>query len=940
MKKLLLNTLLLIVTCLPCFIPATAQTTFPLQSYIYVYPDSPSSTDSVTVAYVYESGDSCPEYFLLKDSTVANRIYVGKRNIEKTVNSICAQVVTKFSAILNLSILPENTQIYFEGKLIKTLEYPCVLDRIGIVVAGTGDCSGQNYIQETTIYLSAIPRLFALPKTTTIDANGSVLMLKPGDKVRFGGTEIKNDSVISGSCRIVGVANCYGVNNTPPTGCVLNKKGIVISCAGQLIIQEYSPVSSARQLYSIQAIDSLNSNGTPSKGLKVGDQVLFGGYLIKKDSTATADCLIVGVATCYQMVNNPPGCIMDKTGIVVEIKDSTSIIKEISTGDIYAINKVQLNIGTQIKFKGIKIECITTPCYNIVDCFQVIDAPSCIMDKTGVVVPGIDGCTGKMFIQESISGSTNSYLYAINEILPLSSGNTTGLKAGDKVKFGGYLLKTDSTMISLCTVDGIATCYEILATPPPCTMDKKGIVVSGKNGCTGQLFIQEYSPVNSYPQLYIIKGGPILNSSGTHSTLLKEGDIVTFGGYLSLNDSSATNSCRIVGVATCYQVVSTPPACIMDKTGTVVPGIDGCTGQLFIQDTSGATIYPQLYTFDNPVMANSTIPVRLKAGDKVRFGGYLIKNDSTYSILCPIAGKATCYELLSSDSSYTLSGSIYAGNSLLKSGTALLYMKGDRKATATSSVTNGTFIFTSLPKGEYTVYAVPELNLYKNFLPTFYISNYLFLMADYHALNSSITDIAVHLMTCEFPVGTGKITGNIFFETYNLKDSLMVDNAVMKMGNIPINNSAINTPVILLNYLNNPVAWTQTDTEGNYTFENIALGTYKVVTETASAKGESYVSLTPDNSTANADLILKGLQTFTGTPTSEDIVSNIYPIPVVDNLTLTLKEDARAGFYNTIGQQLLNLNFKSGNNVVYLGTFNKGIYFVKIGNRIIKVIKK
>jgi len=944
MKKLLLNTLLLIVASIPCFITATAQTIPALQSSVYVFPDSPSAKDSVTVTLVYVSGDACPDYYLVKDSSLTNRIYVSKRNIEKPANSFCAEVVTKFSATLNLGFLPANTQIYFEGNLIKTIEYPCVMDRKGIVVAGTGDCTGQNYIQETTIYLSAFPRLFALPTSTTIDANGSLVTLKPGDNVRFGGTEIKNDSVPSGSCRIIGVANCYEVISTPPPGCELNKKGIVISgkdgCAGELFIQEYSPVSSSRQLYSIQTNDSVSSNGTPSNGLKEGDQVLFGGYLIKNDSILSGLCHIVGVATCYRVVINPPGCIMDKTGIVVEIKDSNSIIKEISTGDLYAINKVHLNIGSQIKFKGIKIECFTTPCYYIVDCYQVIDVPKCIMNKTGEVVYGIDGCTGKLFIQETTSGSTNSYLYAINDILPLSSGIAHGLKPGDKVLFGGNLLKNDSSMIRLCPVDGIATCYELLTTPPPCTMDKKGIVVSGKNGCTGQLFIQEYSPINSYPQLYIIKGGPILNNSGTHSTLLKEGDIVTFGGYLTLNDSSTTNTCRTVGIATCYQVVSTPPACIMDKTGIVVPGIDGCTGQLFIQYTSGATTYPQLYTFDNPVTANSTISVRLKAGDKVKFGGYLINNDSTYSILCPIAGKATCYELLSSDSIYTLSGSVYAGNSVIKSGTVLLYLKGERKAMATYPVTDGTFAFSNLPKGEYSVYAIPSLNLYTNYLPTFYISNYLFLMADYHALNNSVTDMTVHLMTCEYPVGTGKITGNIFFETYNLKDSLMVENAVTKINNIPKNNSAINTPVILLNYLNDPVAWTLTDIDGNYTFENIALGTYKVVTETASAKGESFVTLTPGNSNANADLILKGLLTDSGTSTAEDIIMSIYPIPVVDNLTLTLKEDAKAEFYNTVGQQLLNLNLKSGNNVVYLGTFNKGIYFVKIGNTIIKVIKK
>ena len=1105
MKKLLLITLLLVVASIPCFITATAQTLPPVQNYINVYPNSPTSEDSLTIAFVYESGDACPDYYLVKDSVVSNRIYVNKKSIENT-GLYCAQVITKFETTLNLGILSENTQIYFEGALVKTIHFVCNMDRIGEVVAGTGDCIGQIYIKETTVYLSAIPRLFAFPKTYGTNTNSSNQPgLKEGDKVKFGGSEILSDSNTISPCKIVGFVNCCEVVAAPPVGCVKDKKGIVVTgqgdCSGELFIQEYSPISSTRQLYSIQGGDSINSNGTVTSGLKVGDQVLFGGYPVNKDSITNTVCNTVGIATCYEVISNPPACVMDKVGTVTEFKDNSTLVKDSVSGDIYAINNIKLAIGSKVRFKGTKIECITTPCYNIIECYELIDNPQCIPDKTGVIVAGIGGCTGQLFIRNTSSVTNYSQIYAIKATRPINDTSVTGLKPGDKVRFGGYLIKNDSTLISLCHIDGIATCYEQMITPPPCMMDKKGVVVAGKNGCAGQLFIQEYSPINSYPQLYLIKGGDTLNNSGSYSTFLKEGDVVTFGGYPTLNDSSATNACRTVGVANCYQVISTPPACIMDKSGivtelkdnstlikengsgelyaiknitlpigtqikfkgvkiecfttpcynpvecytvvdttscvldkkgivvtgtndcsgqlfieeitpymsmvrrlyeirnidasgktnpiglkagdqvqfggyltpndsnmiklchtigvatcysiietppaclmdkrgVVVPGIDGCTGQLFIQDTTYPTTYPQLYSIENPAMTNSSIPVLLKAGDKVRFGGYPVKNDSTFNILCPIAGKATCYELLSSDNIYTLSGSVYAGNSFLKSGTVLLYMKGDRKATATFSVTDGTFAFTNLPKGEYTVYVIPSISLYKNYFPTFYISNYLFLNADYYALNSNVTDMSVHLKSYEYPVGTGKITGNIFFETYSLKDSLMADNTMIRMNNIPVNNSAVNTPVILMNYLNEPVAWTLTDIVGNYTFENIALGTYKVVTETASAKGESTVSLTPGNSTANADFVLKGLQTNTGTTNVEDIVISIYPNPVVDNLILTLKEDAKADLYNTVGQMLLNLNLKSGNNVVNLSTINRGVYFVKIGKSNIKVIKK
>jgi len=1017
MKKILLHTLLLVVASIPCFLTATAQTMPPVQNYAYVYQNNPTPADSVIIAYVYESGDACPYYYLVKDSTVANRIYVSKKKIERPANIACATVLTKFYTTLNLKTLPENTQIYFDGVLIKTIQYPCILDRMGTVVEGSGDCNGQLYIQETTIYLSAIPRLWALPKTLAIDPNGKILSgLKPGDNVKFGGTEIKNDSNTTSPCRITGVANCYEVIPITPVGCVKDKKGMVVTgqgeCVGQLFIQEYSPISSARQLYIIQYNDSNNINGSVISGLKAGEHVIFGGYKTKIDSNTTYGCRTVGVATCYEVTSTPPDCIMDKMGIVTEYKDNSTLLKDSLTGDIYAINNVKLAIGTQLKFKGTKIQCITTPCYNIVECYQVIYVPSCILDKTGVVVAGIDGCTGRLFIQETSSSATNSRIYAINEVVPVNSSGATGIKPGDIVKFGGYLIKNDSNMISLCHIDGIATCYELLTTPPPCVMDKmgivtefkdnstlvkdsltnemyainnvklavgtlikfkgtkiqcfttpcynivdcytvistppacvkdkEGVVVAGTDGCTGQLFIEEITPYMSpIRRLYSIQDIIVPNSTTPIQSGLKAGDKVKFGGYLTTNDSSKVSLCYTIGVATCYEVIATPPpSCVMDKTGIVVPGIDGCTGRLFIQDTTYPNTIPQLYTFDNITNTIYSKLIGLKAGDKVKFGGYQVKNDSTISILCPVTGIATCYELVSSDNIYTLSGSVYAGSTIMKSGLAILYRKGDYKATASYTITNGTFTFFNLPKGDYTVYVIPSISLYKNYLPTFYISNYLFKNADYLALNSSTTDMNVNLKTYVFPTGTGKITGNIFFEAYSLKDSLMVDNTTLKMGNVPINNSAMNTPVLLLNKLNIPVAWTLTDIYGNYTFENIALDTYRILTETASARGETVVNLSPGNTTANADFMLKSSLTDITTPYTEDIGLTIYPNPVENELIVSLKVSDHLDIYNSMGQLMLRKNLNQGLNRVDVSSLLKGVYVAKIGKSTLKVTKK
>jgi hypothetical protein len=856
MKKLLLNTLLLVITSILSLMTTNAQTMPPIsvKNDASAYPINPTPTDSIFVAYSYISYDACPDYYLAKDSVVDNKIYISKKKVNNT--GMCAQVISNLVAILNLGLLKENTQIYFEGALIKTVSYSCNMDKIGVIIAGIGSCTGQLYIQETTIYLSALQRLWALPKATGIYTNGSSqLLLKAGDKVKFGGYEIMNDSNTTSPCRIVGVATCYEVNPTPPVGCVKDKKGIVVTgqgeCAGKLFIQEYSPISSSRQLYSIQGGDTINSNATATTGLKDGDQIIFGGYLTKNDSNTTYVCRTVGVATCYEVVITPPVCVMDKIGAVVEFMDNSSIIKEDATGDIYAINNVKLVIGTLIKFKGTKIVCITTPCYNIVECYTVIAPPNCIKDKEGVVVAGTGGCSGQLFIEE-----TTPYMSAIR-------------------------------------------------------------------------------------RLYSIKDLIVPNSTTPIQPVLKAGDKVKFGGYLTTNDSSKVSLCYTVGVATCYEVIATPPACVMDKAGVVVPGIDGCTGQLFIQYTSSPNTTIQLYSFKNTDLAtNSTKPAGLKAGDKVKFGGYLLKNDSTQSILCPIAGIATCYELIPSENTYSLSGSVLAGTELMKSGLAILYKKGYFKAIASNTITDGTFTFTNLQKADYTVYVIPNITIYKNYLPTFYINKFLYKKADYLTLDKNASDMVVNLKQFVLPIGTGKIFGNIFFESYSLKDSILANIGLQKTLNAPMDNSAINTPVMLFNSSSEPVAWTTTDAYGNYTFENIQFDTYKIVSETASAEGESNVSLTSGNSTANADLLLKSSQTQTDIVNPGDAVINVYPNPVVDKLTITLAVSEKIDIYSATGELLIHQNLTSGDNTVDLSAINKGVYFAKIGKATIKVIKK
>lgn len=469
---------------------------------------------------------------------------------------------------------------------------------------------------------------------------------------------------------------------------------------------------------------------------------------------------------------DPYACNMDMIGKVISVTEKSSIIQEENSEDIYEISNEIFEIGTLVKFHGTKIQCITTPCYNIVDCYEIVDFSDCVMDK-------------------------------------------------------------------------------------------KGIVVAGKNNCEGQLLIKELTPYLSTPKLYAFVPDGVVSDNGSFTSSIKVGDKVIFGS-VSFNLDSI-----FIGL----------------KDSTFMPPIQNCS----------------------------------------------------------FAGFATCYEIVESQpiESYSISGKAIAGNEVVQSGSAILYAKDFKKALNATTLNNdGTFVFDNLIKGEYTVYIIPDIEQYKNYLPTFYVNKVHYKRADYVSLTKNINELSIQLRPFNRPVGNGKIYGNIFFESTGLKDTVMAENSMNKVKVLTEVNFATNLPVILYNTNDEPVDWTLTDENGNYAFENIAIDSYKVVSETAAAEAEIPVALTVENAVVNADMILKSTENSTELQIPKLDVINIYPNPVLDMLTINLNEAQEVNIFNAVGQLSLKKQLNSGSNVLDISEISKGVYFVKIGNSKIKLIKK
>ncbi len=791
--------MLLLILSSTSFLNVSGQNNPIFKDVAKVFPENPSSTDSVYMVYAYESNDGCPDYFLVKDSVVKNRVYVTKLSILGQ-GRVCTQVVSQFKATLNLGTFTEFTEFYLDGDFVATINSTpsCDMNQSGKVISVTEKSS---IIQEEN-------------SEDMFEIKDEVLEI--GTHVKFKGTKIQ---CFTTPC--YNIIDCYTIVDI--TECVMDKKGVVVAgkneCEGQLFIMEYSPISSAQQLFLIQNLDSAvtngidgtgsNSNGEVTimpytNGLNVGDEVIFGGYYTKQKIDSAVSCRFVGIATCYEVTNS---------------------------------------------------------------------VPECVMDKHGVVVAGEGECANRLFVQEKTKDSTK-LLYAIeinftneipvNGILPEIKDDYIGLKVGDKLKFAARPLKLNAdSLINICPVAGVVACYDLIVPEPECVMDKKGVVVAGKNNCENQLFIKELTPYLSTPRLYAFVPEGVISDDGSFTSTIKEGDKVIFGS-VSFNLDSI-----FIGL----------------KDSTYMPPMQDCA----------------------------------------------------------IAGFATCYEVVESQpvENYSISGKAIAGNDVVQSGSAVLYANKFKKAlNAVPLKSDGTFVFDNLIQGEYTVYIIPDIAKYKNYLPTFYVNKVHYKRADYVRLEKNIDGMSIQLRPFNRPVGNGKIYGNIFYESTGLKDTVMSENGMKKVKVNTEVNFAINIPVLLYDANDEPVDWTLTDENGNYAFENIAIDTYKVVSETAAAGAEIPVVLSVENAVINADLMLKNSENNTDIPTPQNTVLNIYPNPVIDNLTIALHEAGEVTICNAMGQTILKQQLNSGTNILDLRGLSKGVFFVKIGATTSKLIKK
>lgn len=323
---------------------------------------------------------------------------------------------------------------------------------------------------------------------------------------------------------------------------------------------------------------------------------------------------------------------------------------------------------------------------------------------------------------------------------------------------------------------------------------------------------------------------------------------------------------------------------------------------------------------------------------------HVYAQNGTYTVTLIIFGSScqssvTQTIVVNGTQTYFLSGQIMAGNYPLDYGTVLLFDITNPSIASAIVDSMGYYYFGNLPASDYYIFAVPDAaSMYFNsHAPTYYTNSMAWSTATTVSLNASSFNKNISLISINPTSGGGSING-----TLNTNSKGFVSNAVVNLYNS--SNAIVKT--------------TKSNANGQYSFTNIAFGTYKIWVEIP-GKTPAFiqVNLTEGQPSSSSNNFIVGSTSITVAPVSIDenspnFVSAVYPNPVNLDFTieyvLTAKSNVSIEIYNAFGMLVkteTSMN-EAGIQKQNINTQDlaNGTYFVKVststGNHFSKVLIK
>lgn len=307
-----------------------------------------------------------------------------------------------------------------------------------------------------------------------------------------------------------------------------------------------------------------------------------------------------------------------------------------------------------------------------------------------------------------------------------------------------------------------------------------------------------------------------------------------------------------------------------------------------------------------------------------------------------------CYEYNANEgTSAQINGVISTNDQVLNDGFVYLieYDADEGTLTAVDTVwaQGGFFNIEDVPYGQYLIKAAltPDAPDYDLFLPSYHHLALLWSDASFVDVNQPNIDVSIDMIEGDNPGGPGFI-GGLVSEGANATGGTLV-----RDEGDPISGVSI----LLLDEFDNPVVYSETDGGGNFSFENIAFGTYKVYIDVL-AKAPVFKLVTISDENPEYDNIEFEINTNNIVLTDvEDIPEinsfNVYPNPFTSfiDLEFELSQTAELSIklYNSNGVLMSSYdhsNLNNGRKKIQTNEFVPGLYFIHIQHKNGSIIRR
>ena len=180
---------------------------------------------------------------------------------------------------------------------------------------------------------------------------------------------------------------------------------------------------------------------------------------------------------------------------------------------------------------------------------------------------------------------------------------------------------------------------------------------------------------------------------------------------------------------------------------------------------------------------------------------------------------------------FSISGSVYGDGNLFNSGVIVLCQQMDEYYMPVDAeiINSGSYKFDQLLSGNYILYAIPNVFVNSDYLPTYFVNKIFWGNVDVLNVESNISSVDIHLVKNENVLnGICKIKGKI-----TMADSVKKSNHMKLYSISDVNSDDVSTsiPIILSSLKGNVLGYTLLNSEGEFEFENIPYGEYLVYPE-------------------------------------------------------------------------------------------------------------